>query len=95
MTKMVKYLVELPDSFDVGEMKLSGFTLADRERARRELQKTLALDVRGVNQALTDEVEQELNGQKLKLNSVRTKEEAIAELRRTEALLTRRARNRR
>lgn len=89
---MTKYLVELPDAFDVDEMKLNGFELADRERAEQELQKTLSANVR--ERKTTDEIDEKLDEQRLKLNSVRSKEEAIDELRRTEALLIRKARAR-
>lgn len=92
MTKMVKYTVELPESFDVDEMKLSGFTLADRKRAERELAKTLSSNINDIAQKLTDEIDEQLTGQRMKLNAKLTREEAIEELRKTEMLLDARAR---
>lgn len=91
MTKMVKYLIELPDSFDPEEMKLNGFTLADRRRAERELAQTLSTNIHEIAQKLTDEIDEQLAAQKMKLNAKVSKEEAVDELRRTEALLDARA----
>ncbi|OPY48455.1 MAG: hypothetical protein A4E48_02758 [Methanosaeta sp. PtaU1.Bin060] len=90
---MTRYIVELPEKFDPTELKLNGFELADVERARQELQKTLASNVSEIKQKLAEEAELDLNEQRMKINSSKlTREEAIEQLRKTEMLLDARAR---